>query len=145
LTPAIDRYKASSTYSTSTPDKAADGSTTTMWNSGSNMATAPTPKWWYVDLGATRSISEVRVLAGTGSPTGTTYYTIQVSNDTISPPTNWTTLTTNTNGSASLYTINSNLSATARYVRILITDHKNASGVRTTSWIALLEVQAYGN
>ncbi len=120
---------ASSSYSTNTPDKAVDGITTNFWNSGGYA-----PRWIYVDLGSVRSITEVRVLAGTGSPSGTTYYNVDVSNNA----TNWTTVTSASNASATVYTV-SPVSASARYVRIYVTSHSGGS------WIALREFQVYGN
>jgi hypothetical protein len=129
----VTSYKASSSYSTATPEKAFDGSTTTIWNSGGFA-----PRWIYVDLGSMRSITEVRVLAGTGSPAGTTNYAIDVSSDTTGSPTTWTTTATGSNASATAYTI-TGVSAGARYVRIYVTGHTG------NSWIALYEVQVFGN
>ena len=116
---------ASGTYSIYVPANAIDGNTTTGWNS-SGFA----PQWIYVDLGTTRPISRVDVLAGTGSPSGTTYYDIQVSNDAIS----WTTVA---QGSSSAVWGVNNISANARYVRLYITSHSGRS------WIALYEFQVY--
>jgi hypothetical protein len=120
---------AQSAYSGYPASNAVDGNTTTSWNAGGFA-----PRWIYVDLGSVRSIAEVRVLAGVGSPTGTTNYNIDVSNDA----TNWTTLTSASNASNTVYTVSGPLSASARYVRINVTSHSGGS------WIGLREFQVYG-
>jgi hypothetical protein len=119
---------ASSTYSTYTPDKAVDGITNNFWNSGGRA-----PRWIYVDLGSVRSLTEVKVLAGPGTPAGTTFYNVDVSNNASS----WTTVATASNGSATTFT-SSSVSTSARYVRIYVTSHS------ANSWIALYEFQVYG-
>jgi hypothetical protein len=107
---------------------AVDGLTSNFWNSGGKA-----PRWIYVDLGSLRSITEVRVLAGTGTPSGTTYYNVDVSSDAAT----WTTLTSASNASNTTFTV-STVSASARYVRIYVTSHSGGS------WIALREFQVYG-
>ncbi len=119
---------ASGTYSTATPAMAFDGSPSTGWNSGGYA-----PQWIAVDLGAISSLSEVRVLAGVGLPAGTTGYEIQVSTDAAA----WTTAASASNGSNTTFTATA-VSASARYVRIYVTSHSGSS------WIALAEVQVYG-
>jgi hypothetical protein len=119
---------ASSYYSTYVPALAVDGLTSNFWNSGGKA-----PRWIYVDLGSVRSITEVWVLAGTGTPAGTTHYNVDVSTDA----TNWTTVTSASNASSTTYTVSS-VSASARYVRIYVTSHSAGS------WIALREFQVYG-
>ena len=118
--------QASGSYSSYLPANAVDKNTSTMWNSGGFA-----PKWIYFDLGTVRPISEVRVLAGSGQPAGTTYYDIQVSDDAVT----WTNIG---KGSCVVWKWGSTqVSTTARYVRLNITSHSGGS------WIALFDVQIF--
>lgn len=90
---------------------------------GAGCSDAGAPRWVYVDLSSVRTITEVWVLAGVGSPAGT-------ANDA----TNWTTLTSASNASTIVY-IKTPVSASARYVRINVTSHTGGS------WISLEEFQ----
>ena len=123
LTPVA--VTASGFYSSYVPALAIDGSSGTLWNSGGFA-----PQWIYVDLGAKRPISTVSVLAGSGYPVGITYYDIQVSDDAIS----WVTVAKASSSTAWGIT---NVSTSARYVRLYVTSHSSGS------WIALYEFQVY--
>jgi hypothetical protein len=120
---------ASSYYLSYTPSKAVDGNISTLWSAG-----GVAPRWIYVDLGSVRGLTEVRVLAGTGgTPVGTTYYNVQVSDDA----TNWTTVASASNASNTTFTV-SPVSASGRYVRIYVTSNSMNRN------IVLYEFQAYG-
>jgi hypothetical protein len=121
----IAGVQASGSYSSFLPENAVDKDMSTMWNSGGYA-----PKWIYFDLGIKRPISEVRVLAGSGVPSGITHYDIQVSDDAVA----WTTVA---NASSSGVWGATQVSASARYVRLNITSHSGGS------WIALLDVQIF--
>lgn len=116
---------ASGTYSSFVPANAIDGNTGTAWNSGGFA-----PQWIYADLGEKRPISGVKILAGTGLPSGITYYDIQVSDDALS----WTSVAKAS--SSALWGV-TNISASGRYVRLYVTSHSGGS------WIALHEFQVY--
>jgi len=119
---------ASGQYTSNIAANAVDGDTGTLWNAGGYA-----PQWIYVDLGAVMPISQVKVLAGTGSPAGTTAYDIQVTNDLSSA---WSTIESDANASTTDFTTTP-VSTSARYVRIYIKSHSGGS------WIALYELQVY--
>ncbi len=96
---------ASSTENAATPGSAAvDGNTATRWSSAFS-----DPQWLQVDLGATRSVSQVvlRWEAAYGKA-----YQIQTSNDAAT----WTTIYSTTTGKGGVETLN--VSGSGRYVRM---------------------------
>jgi hypothetical protein len=96
---------ASSTENAATPGSAAvDGNTGTRWSSAFS-----DPQWLQVDLGATRSVSQVvlRWEAAYGKA-----YQIQTSNDAAT----WTTIYSTTTGKGGVETLNA--SGSGRYVRM---------------------------
>ncbi len=116
---------ASSTENAGTPASAAvDGNTGTRWSSAFS-----DPQWLQVDLGATRTISQVllRWEAAYGKA-----YQIQTSNDAAT----WTTLHSTTTGAGGVETLN--VSGSGRYVRMYGTARATRYGY------SLWELQVYG-
>jgi hypothetical protein len=106
-------YASSVESSSYAPQMAVDGNSSTRWSSGQWMQSA-SAGWIYVDLGATYSISEVRL---NWERAYAVDYQIQTSNDAV----NWTTIHTvagNQNAGVADF---SGLSGMGRYVRILCT------------------------
>lgn len=116
----------SSTEAVGTPGSAAvDGSLTTRWASAFS-----DPQWIYVDLGASYTISRVKITweAAYGKD-----YQIQVSANAST----WTTIKTVT-GNTTLVNDHTGLSGTGRYIRIYGT-------ARGTAWgYSIYELEVYG-
>lgn len=110
---------------------AKDNSTTTRWCASS----ATMSQWWKIDLGSSKTLSEVEIMF---EKTGTTGDCNDFKVETSTDNTNWTSRvdrTTNTNtAQTQAYTF----SATARYVRITIND---APG---TNWASMYEFRVFG-
>jgi cytochrome c len=110
---------------TNVANNATDGNTATRWSSA-----FADPQWISVDLGATKSVSRVRLNweAAFGSA-----YRIETSTDN----TNWSTVNTQTAGDGGIDDI-SFAAANARYVRVFGT-------ARATAWgYSLWEMEVYG-
>jgi endoglucanase Acf2 len=116
----------SSIEAAGTPGSAAvDGNAGTRWSSAFS-----DPQWIYVDLGASYTISRVKI---TWEGAYATAYQIQVSTNA----TTWTTIKTVT-GNTTLINDNTGLSGTGRYVRIYGT-------TRATVWgYSIYELEVYG-
>jgi O-glycosyl hydrolase len=113
--------------STLTANKAVDGITTTRWASGQPWKT---PEWIYVDLGATYSVNRVVLNWETAYANG---YQVQVSNNTSS----WTTIFTTSTGNGGTDDL-TGLSGTGRYVRVYATSRGTSYG------FSLFEFKVYG-
>ncbi len=128
--PLISQNKPASSSSnedsTLTPDKAVDGNTSTRWAS----AEGSDPQWIRIDLGATATISRIRLNweAAYGKA-----YTLQVSNDGSA----WTTVKTVTTGDGGIDD-HTGLSAQGRYVRMYGTQRGTSYGY------SLWEFEVYG-
>ncbi len=119
---------ASSTYSTYTAGNAVDGSNSATWW----WSSAAAPQTIYVDLGRTATVSEVRLLWGTGDyPTG---YQIQTK---VNSGDAWTTQLTKS-GATGGQQNHTFAAVSARYVQINMT----ASG---GNWIQLYNFEVYGS
>jgi endo-1,4-beta-mannosidase len=94
---------------------AVDGNTSTRWASVSGSD----GQWIYVDLGATQTISRVKI---SWEAAYATAYQIQTSNDAST----WTTIKSVT-GNSTLVNDNTNLSGSGRYVRINGTSRVNSA------------------
>jgi hypothetical protein len=115
---------ASSIVGSNTAAAAVDGVATTRWESA-----FADPQWIYVDLGATTSISRVKI---TWENAYGKDYQIQTSNDASA----WTTIKTVT-GNTALVNDNTGLSGSGRYVRIYGT-------ARGTGWgYSIFELEVY--
>jgi chitinase len=118
---------ASSSETTAFPASlAVDGNTTTRWSSAFS-----DPQWIRVDLGASASISRVRLNweAAYGKA-----YQIQTSTDAV----NWTTIFTTTTGDGGIDDL-TGLTGSGRYVRMYGTG-------RATAWgYSLFELEVYGS
>lgn len=132
---------ASSQYSSNeAPGKAVDG----VINAGSKWTSvAQSPSWWYVDLGTTASLSQVRVhCAGAGGEPAyfnLRAFTLRASNSNAMHPGNWDTLATyNSGGSDGISVHTFNVSGGYRFVGIHITN----SGIDTYARVP--EVQVFG-
>jgi hypothetical protein len=97
------------------PAKAVDGSTGSRWAS----ASGSNPQWIYIDLGATQTITEVKI---TWEAAYATSYQIQTSTNAST----WTTIKTVT-GNAGGVNDNTGLNGSGRYVRIYGTSRNNSS------------------
>lgn len=122
--------------STEVASKAVDGLTTTKWCSG------PTNNqyWLQVDLGSNKSLLQFILRHAGAGGESTTYntrdFTIQTSTDNV----NWTTRVTVTGNTANV-TSHSIAAASARYVKLVITNPQTA----TTSIAArIYEFEVYG-
>jgi len=106
-------------------------------------STGADPSWWYVDLGASYAISEVKVYAA-GSGGEAAYmnlqvYTVRASNSNATTPDNWTILATyNSGGGDGADMVSHSVSGSYRYVGIYITD----SGIDAYSRVP--EIQVFG-
>ncbi|WP_199923469.1 discoidin domain-containing protein [Streptomyces sp. NRRL F-5123] len=115
---------SSSENSSFTAPMAVDGNTGTRWSSGFT-----DPQWLQVDLGASRTVSQVVLNWETAAAKS---FQIQTSND----GTNWTSIYSTTAGTGGTQTLN--VSGTGRYVRMYGT-------ARTTQYgYSLWEFQVYG-
>ncbi|HET8991847.1 MAG TPA: discoidin domain-containing protein [Candidatus Saccharimonadales bacterium] len=102
-----------------------DGNLTTRWSSQFS-----DPQWVYIDLGSTKTISEVKINWETAYASA---YQIQVSNDA----TNWTTIYSTTKGTGGVNDLKG-LSGSGRYVRMYGTH-------RATVWgYSIWEMAVYG-
>ena len=109
---------ASSTYGTSTPARAVDGSTGTFWRSGT--LSSNTIVWLRVDLLSAQTISRV-VIKWRGNYYAKQYL-VQISNDNV----NWTTVHNENSGNGGTDSIVFG-STSARYVRVYMTLNNKAS------------------
>ncbi len=116
---------ASSIEGAFTPAKAVDGTTATRWSSAFS-----DPQWIYVDLGASYTISRVKLTWEVAYGKG---YQVQVSANAST----WSTVYSTNNGDGGVDDL-INLSATGRYVRVNGT-------ARGTQWgYSLWELEVYG-
>lgn len=129
---ALNKATATSSIETAghEGDKAVDGNAATRWAS----AYGASPQWIYVNLGSTQSISRVKL---NWEDAYATAYSIQVSNDSGSTPTNWTTVYSTTTGDGAIDDIT--FAATnAKFVRVYATTRATAYGY------SLWEFEVYG-
>jgi titin len=122
---------ASSSQSGNPASNARDNSTTTRWCASSSSMS----QWWKVDLGASKTLSEVEIMFQYAGASGDCNdFTVETSPDN-STWTNRVNRSTNTNtAQTQAYTF----SATARYVRITINDAPGAN------WASMFELRVFG-
>ncbi|RAW00336.1 glycosyl hydrolase [Pseudochryseolinea flava] len=117
-----------STENAGMPGSAAvDGDPATRWSSAFS-----DPQWIYVDLGATYSISRVKITWETASSKD---YQVQLSTSTSS----WPTVLKNVTGNTTLVNDHTGLSGAGRYLRIYSTARNTVYG------ISIFELEVYGN
>lgn len=118
---------SSNENTTNVGTKAVDGKTSTRWASSGGI----NPQWIWVDLGATFSITQVKLIWEVASAKE---YKIQVSNDTVS----WADVYSTSTGDGDIDDVDG-LSVSGRYVRIFGT-------VRNTIYgYSLWEFEVYGS
>lgn len=104
---------ASSSETGGLPASSIDGSISTRWSTGASQVSG---QWFNVDLGATNTICEVTLDAGSSANDYPRGYQLNVSNDGV----NWGTVAATGTGASSLTTIHL-VPITARYLRITLT------------------------
>ncbi len=110
------------------PQKGNDGNPRTRWCASNESV----PQWWEVDLGATETITHTQVV---WEHEAAYQYEIQTSLDNK----DWATVVNQTRNSVSSRLNTDNFSASARYVRIVVT------GLQPGSWASFFEFQVFGS
>jgi F5/8 type C domain len=105
-----------------------DGNNQTRWCA----ANANVPQWWKVDLGTATIITNTQVIWERG---GVHQYKIETSPDNVK----WTTAVNETTNANAANMSTDHFSASARYVRIVVT------GLPRGSWASFFEFQAFGS
>ncbi len=105
-----------------------DGNNQTRWCA----ANGGVPQWWKVDLGTAMTITNTQVIWERG---GVHKYKVETSADNV----NWTTAVNETTNVSAANVSSDDFSASARYVRIVVT------GLPRGSWASFFEFQAFGS
>ena len=120
---------ASSTESGGSPANAIDGDIASRWSTGASQANG---QWFQVDIGATNTLSQIVLDAGSSSGDYPRGYRVNVSND----GSNWGSALATGTGASQVTTIRFATNS-ARYIRVTQTGS-------TSGWWSIHEVNVYG-
>ncbi len=120
---------ASSSISGSTPDRAVDGDSDTLWSAG----TGP-PGWIQIDLGGVQQVAEIR-LQVSQYPTGPTHHTVSCLPAAGAQPTRTFTLD-GTTADLDVLTVTPDASLSCRIIRVATS--------ASPSWVAWREIEVLG-